>query len=112
MIEEKNNNSNKLLKLILILFVTFLIMIISKETGLYEYEIHNKAVLTKESMKKFEDDVEKGLDVSINDYLENEYKDYSNIVTKTGSSLNKLVEGFMNKGIKKTLKVLSHLFYE
>ena len=87
-------------------------MYISKETGLYEYQVHNKTTLTKEAMLKFESDVEKGKDVSINDYIENEYKDYSNIVTKTGSNLNKLVETFMNKGIKKTLKVLSHLFYE
>ena len=112
MIEENTKNSNKLLKILLFLFVAFLIMIISKETGLYEYQVHTKTELTKEAMKKFEKDVENGLDVSINDYLENEYKDYSNVVTKTGSNLNKFVESFMNKGIKKTLKVLSHLFYE
>ena len=109
---EENNSSNKLLKVLLFLFVAFLIMVISKETGLYEYKVHNKTTLTKEAMLKFENDVEKGKDVSITDYLEDEYKDYSNIVTKTGSALNKLVETFMNKGIKKTLKVLSHLFYE
>ena len=57
-------------------------------------------------------DREAWLNVSINDYLDNEYKDYSNIVTKTGSSLNRIVETFMNSGIKKTLKVISHLFYE
>lgn len=109
---EENNSSNKLLKVLLFLFVAFLIMVISKETGLYEYKVHNKTTLTKEAMLKFENDVEKGKDVSITDYLEDEYKDYSNIVTKTGSALNKIVETFMNKGIKKTLKVLSHLFYE
>ena len=111
MIEEEKNSS-KLLKLLLFLFVAFLILVISKETGLYEYQVHTKTTLTKEAMLKFENDVEKGLDVSIDDYLDNEYKDYSNVVTKTGSNINKFVETFMNKGIKKTLKVLSHLFYE
>ena len=110
--EETPKNSNKLLKILLFLFVSFLIMVISKETGLYEYQVHNKTNLTKEAMLKFESDVEKGLDVSINDYLDSEYNDYSNIVTKTGTNLNKFVESFMNKGIKKTLKVLSRLFYE
>lgn len=109
---EEVKSSNKLLKILLFMFVGFLILTISKETGLYEYQVHNKTILTKEAMLKFENDVEKGKDVSINDYLESEYKDYSNIVSKTGSNLNKFVELFMNKGIKKTLKVMSHLFYE
>ena len=109
---EEVKSSNKLLKILLFMFVGFLILTISKETGLYEYQVHNKTILTKEAMLKFENDVEKGKDVSINDYLESEYKDYSNIVSKTGSNLNKFIELFMNKGIKKTLKVMSHLFYE
>lgn len=109
---EEVKSSNKLLKILLFMFVGFLILTISKETGLYEYQVHNKTILTKEAMLKFENDVEKGKDISINDYLESEYKDYSNIVSKTGSNLNKFIELFMNKGIKKTLKVMSHLFYE
>ena len=94
------------------MFVGFLLLTISKETGLYEYQVHNKATLTKEAMLKFENDVESGKDVSLNDYLDSEYKDYSNVVSKTGSSINKFVELFMNKGIKKTLKVMKRLFYE
>lgn len=111
MIEEENNK-NTFIKILVILFISFIIMYISKEKGLYEIKTYNKTVLTKESMLKFESDVEKGLNVSIKDYVSDDYKDYSNIVTKTGSSLNKLVETFMNDGIKKTLKVISHLFYE
>lgn len=112
MIEEDKSNSNTLLKVLLFLFVGFLIMYITKETGLYEYQTYTKKELTKEEMIKFESDVEKGLDVSLKDYLDNDYKDYSNIVSRTGCKINKLVESFMNDGIKKTLKVLSHLFYE
>lgn len=109
---EEEKESHKFIKVLTILFISFLIMYISKEKGLYEIKTYNKTILTKESMLKFESDVNKGLNVSINDYLDNEYKDYSNIVTKTGSSLNRIVETFMNSGIKKTLKVISHLFYE
>ena len=63
-------------------------------------------------MSKFESDISKGKDVSINDYIENEFVDYSNPLTKMGSKINRFVESFMNKGIKKTLKVLKRLFYE
>ena len=94
------------------LFIAFLILYISKQTGYYEYQVYSKTRLTKESMLKFESDVEKGLDVSINDYLENEYKDYSNVVSKAGYNLSSFVEKMMHDGIKKTLKVLKKLFYE
>jgi len=109
---EEEKSSNKLLKILLFIFVCFLILVISKETGIYEYKVYNKSIITKENMKKFEQDVDKGLDVSINDYIESDYKDYSNVVSRAGSNLNKFVESFMNKGIKKTLKILSALFYE
>ena len=110
--EEENKKGNKLITILLFLFVAFLIMNISKQTIFYEYKAYNKTKLTKEAMKKFENDVSKGLDVSLNDYVEDDYKDYSNIISKTGSSINKGIELFMNKGIKKTLKVLKKLFYE
>lgn len=111
MIEEEKTNSYTLIKILLFLFIAFLILYISNETGYYEYQVYSKARLTKDAMKKFEADVENGLDVSINDYIE-EYKDYSNVVSKTGYNISTFVEKFMNESIKKTLKVFSKLFYE
>ena len=110
--EEESKSSNSIIKILLFLFIAFLIMLISKETGYYEYKVYNKTKLTEEAMLKFENDVENGLDVTLNDYLESEYKDYSNIVSKTGSKLNKIIEEFMNYSIKKTLEVFSKLFYK
>ena len=112
MTEEQTKSSNPLIKLLLILFAMFLIMYFSRENGYYEYKNYNKSKLTSEAILKFEKDVEEGKDVSINDYIVNDYVDYSNVATKTGSKISKLVETFMNEGIKKTLKYLSALFYE
>ena len=113
MIEEETvKNKNTVIKLLLFLFVMFLILFISKETGLYEYKAYTKSRLTNESIERFEKDVSEGKNVTLNDYVIDEYKDYSNIITRSGSSLNKLVESIMNDGIKKTLKILSRLFYE
>ncbi len=112
MIEEEIKPKNRLIKSLLLFFVLFLILYISKETGLYEYKAYTKSKLTEEAIKKFESDVSEGKNVSINDYVVEEYKDYSNVITRTGSKLNKMVESVMNDGIKKTLKVLSRLFYE
>ena len=114
MIEEEklNKSPNKLLKIVLLFFVLFLIMYISKETGLYEYNTYTKTRLTNDAIAKFEKDINNGKNVSLEDYVSNEYKDYSNIVSKTGSALGNLIEIVMNDGIKKTLKVLNKLFYK
>ncbi len=109
---EEKENRDRFLIILLVFFVIFLIIYISKQSGLYEYKAYNKSILTKENIKKFEKDVEEGKNVSINDYLVNSYKDYSNTITDMGYNFGKLVESVMNNGIKKTLKMLSALFYE
>ncbi len=109
---EEKENKDKFLITLLILFVLFLIIYITKEAGYYEFKAHKKTELTKESIKRFEKDIEAGKNVTINDYIETDYKDYSNTITNLGYNLGKMTENFMNKGIKKTLKVLSRLFYE
>ena len=76
MIEEEIKHDNKLIKFLLLIFVIFLILYISKETGLYEYKAYTKSKLTEEAIKKFEKDVSEGKNVSINDYVVEEYKDY------------------------------------
>ena len=108
---EETQSKDKFLVILFILFVLFLIIYITKEAGYYEYKAHNKQVLTNESIKQFEHDVEEGKNVSINDYVVNTHKDYSNTITDIGYNIGKFTEDFMNKGIKKTLKVLSRLFY-
>ena len=110
--EEKENNSSIILKLLLLLFVIFLILYLSKETGIYEYKTYTKTHLTNEAIKKFESDLDKGLDVTLNDYIIPKEKNYTNIVNKTGSFINNGVENIMNNGIKKTIKILKKLFYE
>ena len=69
---------NYFLYTIYFLFFCFLILYISKESGYYDYKTHVKKELTEEAIKKFEEDVEKGKDVSIDDYAVLTYIDYSN----------------------------------
>ena len=109
---EKKNNSNYILKFLLLFFVIFLILYISKETGIYEYKTYTKTHLTNEAIKKFENDLDKGLDVTLNDYIIGKEKNYTNIINKTGSFFSSNIEKIMNSGIKKTMKILKKLFYE
>ena len=112
MIEEESKPKYYLIKILFLLFLAFLIMYISSETGYFEYKAHNRSVLTKEAMIQFEKDVADGKDVTLNDYKIDEYVDYSNLFSKIGSNIGYYTEKIMNNGIKKTLKVLSALFYE
>lgn len=109
---EENNSKDKFIIFLLILFIIFLIVYLTKESGYYQYKAHNKAILTEENIKKFEKDVEEGKNVTINDYVISDYVDYSNSITDLGYNIGKFTENIMNKGIKKTLKILSALFFD
>ncbi|MBQ6285771.1 MAG: hypothetical protein IJK67_05675 [Bacilli bacterium] len=109
---EENNSKDKFIIFLLILFIIFLIVYLTKESGYYQYKAHNKAVLTEENIKRFEKDVEEGKNVTINDYVISDYVDYSNSITDLGYNIGKFTENIMNKGIKKTLKILSALFFD
>ncbi len=109
---EEEKTKDKFIIFLTILFIIFIIIYVTKETGYYEYKVHNKTILTQKNIKKFEKDIEDGKDVSINDYVVSNYIDYSNNVSNLGYNLGKNVEYIMNKGIKKTLKVLKRLFVD
>ncbi len=109
---EENNSKDKFMIFLSILFIIFLIIYLTKESGYYQYKAHNKAVLTEENIKRFEKDVEEGKNVIINDYVVSDYVDYSNSITDLGYNIGKFTENIMNKGIKKTLKILSALFFD
>ena len=109
---EENKTKDKFMIILLVLFIIFTIIYITKETGYYEYKVHNKTVLTEKNIKKFEKDLSEGKDVTINDYIESNYIDYSNNLSDLGYNIGKYTEIIMNKCIKKTLKIISALFFD
>ena len=109
---EEENKKDKFMVILTILFIIFIIIYVTKETGYYEYKVHNKTILTEEAVKRFEKDVEDGKNVTINEYLENDYIDYSNNLSDLGYNIGRITETVMNKGIKQTLRTLSKLFYD
>ncbi len=107
----KKKKNSKLFWLILGgLFVVFVGLYISNQTGYYESKLANKTKITAEAINKFEKDVAEGKDVTIDQYLEKQTVDYSNSATKLGQNISSGVEDFMNEGIGRLFKVLSKLF--
>lgn len=81
---------------LLILFTT---LYIAQGAGYYEYTNNKKTTLTNDAIKRFEEDLENGVDIKAENYLESE-KNYNNNISKASMGISVLVEkgfdGVMN----------------
>jgi len=109
----KEKTLNNIFKFIfLTFFVIFLTLYISQVTGYYEYEQHQKTVLTEEKIKQFEEDVASGKNIDIKNYLENETKDYNNKASRLGNTVSMQIEKTVKSGMNGLFKILSKMFEE
>ena len=92
-----------------LLFIIFLIIFFSCKTNYVEYKNYSKVKVTNEKIKQFEKDISEGKNVNINDYIENETKDYSNNITKTGDFISKNLFKSIGFVFKKTYNFLEKL---
>lgn len=100
---------NNILKFIfVILFLVFLTIYFSQGTGYYDFELHNKSVLTKEKMEQFEKDVAAGKDVKLENYLVDTRKNYSNKASDFGYFLSKNIGKYIKDGIENTFKMINN----
>lgn len=103
-------DKNKMFKMIFMcLFLSFIIAYVIVKSGYYEYNLHNKTVLTNESMKQFEKDVSEGKDVTIEDYVVNTSIDYTTRLTRNTNKVSTRVNGILKRGIEGMFKVLGKL---
>ena len=100
---------NPLLIVVVVLFGIYASLYYLAESGYYDYKEYNKMILTEEAMKRFEQDVANGKDITLNDYLDTQFKDYSNNVSKLGLKTSETLENFVTKGIGGFFKVFSKL---
>lgn len=109
--EEEKKKKDYFVYVILFLFCIFLLLYYSSSHGYYEYKTYKKSILTEDAINEFETDISNGENVLINDYVVNNEQDYSNSFNIVGSKIGLAIEKFMNKGIKKALEVIRHLFF-
>lgn len=106
-------NKQKIFKLsFAVLFLSFLIGYVIERTGYYEYNLQNKTVMTNEAMRRFEDDIKEGKDVTIEDYVVNTEKDYTSVLTKTTNKVSVSVNKYLKKGIEGIFNVLGSFVSE
>ena len=109
MSEKRENAMKYVLKLFLIvIFISFLTLYLSKNSGYFQYEQYKKTSFTKEQIKKFEQDIKDGKQVDITDYSDNSDVDYSNKVSNLGLNLSRGIEKTIKKGLNKVISLLNN----
>lgn len=106
---ESKKKPNVVFVIFVMFFLGFILLYFTAVTDIYQYHQYNRMAITKESMERFEKDVESGKDITISDYLDT-VKDYSNGMSNLGYKTSNMVNEFMDVGIKRVFKVFASLF--
>ena len=108
----KTKTLNKIFKYIFIVFfITFLALYVSQSTGYFEFQNKQKATLAKNQIKKFEEDVKKGKNIDIDNYV-TPPKNYDNTIAKAGLKVSETAEKYVQKIITGSFKLFSKLLGE
>ena len=88
-------------KFILLCFIIcFLVILFAGKTGYYEKKLRDNSILTEEQIKKLEEDLKKGKNVDISNYVINENKDYTTKLTSDVYSVSLKLEKTIDKIVK------------
>ena len=91
---------NTLIKIIILsLVVFFLVLVFAEKSGYLKTKEEKNKILTEEQIEIFERDIAQGKKVDINDYVVDNYKDYTNEVSnnfyRVSLKLEKGVDGII-----------------
>lgn len=104
--EKNKKRLDFFIKVMTILFVMFLCLYSISTNGYLRKINQNKTLYTEEMIKKFEQDVNEGNYVDIDDYLKDETIDYSNNISKLGEKVSTMI----SEGAVKLIEWLNSLF--
>ena len=91
----------------LILILSFCFLVIASKSGYYVYELLKKTKLTEESIERFEQDVESGKSIDINNYIVSKDINYNNSISSLGNKISEGIESTVSKGLNLIFKYLS-----
>lgn len=75
----------------LTIFLVFIALYYSSNSGLIDYQARNKTVLTEEQIKMFEEDVSNNVQIDLKKYLEDKEEKYDNNISKTTLKLSNTI---------------------
>ena len=83
----------------LTVFLIFIALYYSSNSGLIDYQARNKTVLTEEQIKQFEDDVANNVEIDLKKYIEDNEKKYDNNISKTTLKLSNMIGETIQGGL-------------
>ena len=83
----------------LTVFLIFIALYYSSNSGLIDYQARNKTVLTEEQIKQFEDDVANNVEIDLKKYIEDNEKKYDNNISKTTLKLSNMIGETIQSGL-------------
>lgn len=108
--EDKKKLCNKIFgRLFLGLLIAFMAIFLSSKTGYYDFELHNRTVLTEEKIKEFEQDVKDGKEINIKNYVISTTPNYQNKVSLLGNKVSTSFENLISSGIESAFSLLGKL---
>lgn len=97
-------------RVILILFIIFIINYFQVESGYYNDQQTMKTILTEEKIREFEEDVKNGEFVDIKDYTETTHIDTSTPAADIGYKIGEGVNDFINNRVGGFFKYIGSFF--
>ncbi len=92
-----------------VLLIVFIFSYVIEKSGYYEYNLQSKKNMTENEIKKFEENIKKGKEVNVKDYLNEVSIDYSNNLTRSISMFNLNLNRYLIKTINNTINIFSKL---
>lgn len=79
-------------RILLVLFILFLVLYFSSNAGIIDYSSKNRKELTEKEIMKFEEDIKNGKSIDINNYNKNNNR-YSNGLSKVVLKVSTNISG-------------------
>lgn len=75
----------------LTIFLIFIALYYSSNSGLIDYQARNKNTLTEEQIKMFEEDIKNNVEIDLKKYIEDKEQKYDNNISKTTLKLSNTI---------------------
>ncbi len=95
-------------RILTFLFIIFVILYFQVETGSVSYE-RDKAIITEENIKRFEEDIKNGEYIDIKNYTEESNIDTSNFISDIGYIVSEKTSNFLGKELVEFFKLIGKL---
>jgi len=108
-LEEKKKKTNYFKIIFIVLFIIFISLYFMNFIGYYDVT-RNRTILTQEQINRFEKDIEEGNFIDLNDYLEEDKKEYDNGFSNISLNISNGIDTVLNNGLKSAFKAIEKLF--